>query len=497
MNLLKKLDGMTFRLSCTALMVIGVTACTPDKQITETPVVAAKPKNVILFIGDGMGVSTVTAIRIYEGQLRGMSGEENTLSWEAFPRVALSKTYNTNQQVPDSAGTATAIYTGVKTKAGVLGVGPDVIRADCASTPGTELPTILELAEEQGLSTGVVTTARLTHATPGASYAHISERDWEADSEMPKEALEQGCKDVALQFVDFNKGNGIEVALGGGRRNFLPATMIDPEYAIKTGERHDGRDLTREWQAKHPDGAYVWNAEQFAAIDPAATDRLLGLFEPGHMQYDYDRTKDGSREPSLAEMTEKAIKVLSRNDKGYFLMVEGGRIDHGHHDGRAAMALTDGVALNEAVKMADSLTDDADTLIIVTADHSHTFIMAGYPTRGNPILGKVIGNDDHGNPEKTYSLMEDGKPYTTLGYQNGPGGIWPADDHHYERRDLTDVDTTDPEFVQQALLPRKSETHGGEDVAIYAKGAGAEKIGGVMEQNLIFDALKQVLPSEK
>ena len=485
------------RLGCAAILTLSAAACAPEKRVTETPLMAAKPKNVILFIGDGMGVSTVTAIRIFEGQQRGMSGEENTLSWETFPRVALSKTYNTNQQVPDSAGTATAMYTGVKTKAGVLGVGPEVIRADCASTPGTELATILELAEGQGLSTGVVTTARLTHATPGAAYAHISERDWEADSDMPPEALDAGCKDIAQQFLEFDKGNGIEVALGGGRRNFIPATMTDPEYANKTGERSDDRDLTQEWRLLHPDGTYVWNRDQFAAVDPAKTGKLLGLFEPAHMQYDYDRVKGGAQEPSLAEMTEKAVKMLSRNDKGFFLMVEAGRIDHGHHDGRAAMALNDGVALHEAVKMADELTDDGDTLIIVTADHSHTLMIAGYPTRGNPILGKVIGNDDHGNPEKTYTLMEDGKPYTTLGYLNGPGGIWPSDDHHYERKDLTGVDTTDPEFIQQALIPRKSETHGGEDVAIYAKGAGAEMIGGVMEQNLIFKALKQVLPSEK
>jgi alkaline phosphatase len=491
------LSRVLSRLGCAAIVTLSIAACAPEKQVTETPVMAAKPKNVILFIGDGMGVSTVTAIRIFEGQQRGMSGEENVLSWETFPRVALSKTYNTNQQVPDSAGTATAMYTGVKTKAGVLGVGPGVIRADCASTPGTELETILELAEEQGLSTGVVTTARLTHATPGAAYAHISERDWEADSDMPQKERDGGCKDIARQFLEFDKGDGIEVALGGGRRNFVPSTMTDPEYAGKTGVRNDGRNLVQEWQAKHPDGAYVWNREQFAKIDPAATGKLLGLFEPAHMQYDYDRKKDGAHEPSLAEMTEKAVKMLSKNDKGFFLMVEAGRIDHGHHAGRAAMALNDGVALNEAVKIADQLTSDEDTLIIVTADHSHTLMISGYPTRGNPILGKVIGNDDHGNPAESYALMEDGKPYTTLGYLNGPGGIWPKEGDHYAREDLTDVDTTAPDFHQQALIPRESETHGGEDVAIYAKGAGAAKIGGVMEQNLIFDALKQVLPSEK
>ncbi len=126
---------------------------------------AGAAKNVILFVGDGMGISTVTAARILAGQMQGLDGEEYQLSFERMPFTGLVKTYNTNQQTPDSAGTMTAMMSGVKTKAGVLGVSEEVVRADCASSQGKELVTALELAEDMGKSTGIISTARITHAT--------------------------------------------------------------------------------------------------------------------------------------------------------------------------------------------------------------------------------------------------------------------------------------------------------------------------------------------
>ena len=435
-----------------------------------------------------MGVSTVTAVRILDGQLKGGYGEENILAWEKFPHVALSKTYNTNQQVPDSAGTATAFMTGVKTKAGFINVREEAIRGDCASSIGNHLTSALERAEDMGLSTGVVTTARLTHATPATTYAHTPERDWEADSNLPEDALKRGCRDIARQLIEFSHGDGLEVALGGGRRNFFPENTPDPEGDGKTGLRKDGRDLTREWLHKYGNAAYVWNEQQFKNIDVRKTDHLLGLFEHGHMEFDSDRLTDVAGEPALADMTETAIRILQKNKNGYFLMVEAGRIDHGHHKGIAYKALHDGIALNKAVEKAVSMTDISDTLIIVTADHSHTFVIAGYPTRGNPILGKVITNDAFGNPNHTPFLAPDGKPMTTLGYYVTPGA-----NHDGERQDITTVDTEHKDYVQQAAIPAKSGHHGGEDVAIYAQGPHAESIHGVMEQNKIYDVIKKAL----
>jgi alkaline phosphatase len=451
---------------------------------------------VILFIGDGMGVSSVTAIRILDGQRKGMPGEENVLSFERFPHVALAKTYEVNQQVGESSGTATAILTGSKTQAGFIGIGKDAERGNCASARGNHLQTALELAEAAGMSTGVVTTTRLTHATPAAAYAHVPERDWESDRDLTVEARQNGCTDIATQLIEFPYGDGLEVALGGGRIKFLPAGSSDPEGAHNGEGRQDKRDLSREWLQKYPNSAYIWNRQQFDAIDPLTTDHLLGLFESDHMQFEADRAGDTAGEPSLAQMTRLAIEMLRRNANGYFLLVEGGRIDHGHHDNNAYRALTDGIALADAVAVADEMTGQDDTLIIVTADHSHTFIFAGYPTRGNPILGKAIYNDKKGKSAGEPKLMADEKPFTTLGYYIGPGAAWVGG----ARPDLSDIDTgNDKNFIQQGAIPAEDDTHGGEDVPVYARGPGAENIHGVIEQNEIFhviDAALQLTPGK-
>ena len=192
--------------------------------------------------------------------------------------------------------------------------------------------------------------------------------------------------------MEFELGDGIEVALGGGRANFLPAEVADPEHPETTGRRKDRRDLIDAWRERNADGSYVWNAQQFAALDLGRTRRLLGLFEPDHMNYEHDRAKDSAGEPSLAEMTRAAIAILERNPKGYFLLVEGGRIDHGHHAGNAFRALTETSRFRTPCAWRSKSSSEADTLIVVTADHSHTLIFMGYPKRGNPILGKVVGS---------------------------------------------------------------------------------------------------------
>lgn len=437
-----------------------------------------------MFIGDGMGISTVTAIRILDGQMKGMSGEENVLSWENFPNVALSKTYETNLQVGESAGTATAIMSGQKTKAGFVGMGPGANPGDCEAAKDDKLPSTLELAEDEGMSTGVISTARLTHATPASTYAHVTRRGWESDINLSDEAKQEGCSDIAAQLLDFSYGNGIEVAMGGGRLNFLPAGSADPEGADTAEGRQDNRNLTQEWLSKYPNSAYVWNQEEFDAVDPAKTDHLLGLFNSSHMEYEADRAEDVGGEPSLADMTRKAIEILRRNPKGYFLLVEAGRIDHGHHDGNAYQALHDGVAMANAVAVADEMTDISDTLIVVTADHSHPFTIGGYTARGNPILGKAITIDSDGVTKTEYELATDGKPYTTLAYQFGTGAQWVKEE--IPRPDLTDVDTEDKGYRQQALIPKLAGAHSGEDVAVYARGPGASGIHGVIEENHIF-----------
>lgn len=470
----------------------------------------AKAKNIILFVGDGMSLPTVAAARIYEGQQKNQSGEENLLSFESLPYTGFSKTYNTDSQTPDSAGTMTAMITGVKTRMGMLSIDQNSKRGDCAASQQARLGTALELAEKAGMATGIVTTTSITHATPAATYAHVPERGWENDSDLSEADKTAGCRDIARQFAEFAIGDGIEVALGGGRQHFMPAGVDDPEYQEFFGGRLDARNLITEWQAKKNNSEYIWNKAQFDALDVKTTQRLLGLFEPGHMNFEADRSKDRSGEPSLAEMTDKAIQVLKKNPNGFFLMVEAGRIDHAHHSGNAYRALADTVALSDAVRAAMQATSSKDTLVIVTADHSHTMSFAGYPTRGNPILGKVVGASGEG-PSSGYALDATGMPYTTLSYANGPGHTG-ATDQQAEgikkfphlvsgsqsastgRPNLRDIDTEDHDFLQEATVPLSSETHGGDDVGIWASGPGAEAIRGTVEQNVIFHFMTQANP---
>lgn len=439
-------------------------------------------RNVILFIGDGMGVSTITAARIYGGEQAGMAGPEAyDLAMDQLPHAALVRTYSNNFQIADSAATATALTSGVKTNSGTIGVTAAATPGACAGAASATTENLFELAEAAGLATGVVSTARITHATPASVYGHTPARDWELDALVPEEAAAAGCVDLARQLVDWPAGDGLEIALGGGREMFLPDGMADPEDEDAMGARGDGRDLAAEWSAKSADHAVIWNQAQFDATDFASDARVLGLFEQSHMEYEHDRGADAGGEPSLAEMTRAAITRLQSDPDGFALLVEGGRIDHAHHAGNAARALGDTLAFDAAIAAALEMTSAEDTLVIVTADHSHTLTIAGYSARGAPILGLSVGAD--GAP----ALGTDGKPYTTLGYANGPGAVDGA------RADLSDVDTTDANFRQPALTPLYGETHGGEDVAAFAGGPGSEHVSGSMEQNELFFVMARSL----
>lgn len=478
-------------------------------QAAANGAMGGKARNVILFLGDGMSLTTVAAARIFEGQRKGSAGEENLLSWERFPATAFSKTYNVDSQTPDSAGTMTAITTGVKTHMGAIGVSAGT-RNDCSGSLQKGLLSWLQLADSAGMATGIVSTARLTHATPAATYAHSPERNWENDTDLPEAAKAAGCQDIAQQLLSTARfGRGPQVVLGGGRGEFTTVEERDPEYDDKVGQRLDGRSLVSEWQQAHPRGAYVWNSQQLQAAANAPA--ILGLFEPDHMKYEHERAQDAGGEPSLAELTRAAITNLSRDGNGYVLMVEGARIDHASHSGNAYRALTDTVALSDAVRVASEMTRDDDTLIIVTADHSHTLNFVGYPARGNPILGKVKdkgGEDGAGKLELARDALN--QPYTTLTYANGPGYTgasnqqpqgskrYPHNPSTFEpttgRPDLTNVDTTHPDYMQEALVPARSESHGGEDVGIWARGPGSKAIRGTLEQNAIYHMIVQATP---
>lgn len=339
------------------------------------------PRNVILFVGDGMGISTITAARILEGQLRGETGEANSLSFEAFPSLALSKVYSADAQVPDSAATITALMSGIKTDSGVINVDPDVVRGDCTTVPGNELTTWMMAAERQGMATGVVTTSRLTDATPAGTYAVTADRGWENDAALTPECGDY--PDIATQLLSLDLfGDGFEVALGGGRRSFYPTEL--------GGARLDGRNLAEEWSSRGTGWYYIDQASDLHGLDLDLIDHLLGIFADSEMAYENDREVTSADQPSLTQMTELAIGQLERDPDGFALVVEAGRIDHAHHEANASRALTETIELSNAVSAAMTSVDLRETLIIVTADHGDVLTITGHPGRGSDIL-TVVG----------------------------------------------------------------------------------------------------------
>ncbi len=204
------------------------------------------------------------------------------------------------------------------------------------------------------------------------------------------------------------------------------------------------------------------------------------------MMYEADRVASGADEPSLADLTGFAIERLQTQRSGYFLLVEGGRIDHAHHAGNAARALADTVAFDDAVARTLSMVDLNETLVIVTADHGHVMSFSGYPQRGNPILGKVVERGYLSSAGPAVARDKNGLPYTTLNYANGPG-------HRPQRPDLNNVDTTDIDYRQEATVPLNSETHSGTDVIVYADGPGADLFRGTQEQTYVYHVMRHAV----
>ncbi|AUH35157.1 alkaline phosphatase [Paracoccus tegillarcae] len=447
-----------------------------------------RAKNVILFVADGNGIGTNYATRLWVGQQTGGMGDDHVLPQETFPNVALVKTYTTNGQTPDSAPTASAMNTGIKSRNGTINIDDAGAYDSCDAAANAGLTTFSEIVSDMGKSVGIVTTARITHATPAAVYSRTANRDWEDDTQLPENCAQ---KDIALQMADAISAGTIDFAMGGGRQHFLPNGITDDEG--KEGRRVDDRNLVEEIKANG--WQYVWNDETARAAD--LSQPVLGLFEASHMKYEHDRTG----EPSLAEMTEMAITNLSQNEDGYYLEIESGRVDHANHAGNLHRTVTDGAAFADAIAMALSMVDTAETLIIVTADHSHAVNFNGYCGRGTPITGLCYEVDDQGHEHTdTPSMALDGKPYTVAGYLNGAGSILHqeegANDWSGSRPDLTQEEATDPDYLQQALLPMPSETHSGEDVAVMSTGPWSHLFRGVIEQNLIFHVMLKAVTAE-
>jgi len=203
-----------------------------EARIARAPA-PAHARNVILFIGDGMGIATVTAARIRAGQLKGVDGESYNLTLDSFPHTGFSRTYSHDNQVADSASTITAITTGVKTRSGVIGLSSAIKRDSCNGPQDGEVRTLFEIAEARGLATGVVTTARITHATPAGVYAHTSERNWEGFAA-------DGVTACPSNWFNGLSETGWRSPWGAAGRLFYPSTpmirrAMSPRHADRMG----------------------------------------------------------------------------------------------------------------------------------------------------------------------------------------------------------------------------------------------------------------------
>jgi alkaline phosphatase len=466
---------MSFHKSFKVSLLASVLALAASQAIA-----AGEAKNVILFIGDGMGPVTVTASRIYK------YGEAGKLTMETLPRTARVKTYSLDAQTTDSAPSMAAYMTGVKSRNETLSMDGNTFSkeptADTSVTPnvpsginncpatgnGASVPTLLEQAIAKGRATGVVSTARLTHATPAATYAHNCNRN--AEYALSVQAVPGG--------VGYNAalGAGVDVLMGGISYYWRPFNATTTPRG-----RPDGRDLVAELQAK----GYAY-ASDLTTMNAAPRGKLIALFDQalaqGHMPYELDR--DPAVVPSLAQMTVKAIDTLAGSANGYFLMVEGGRIDHALHGTNAKRALAETIAFDDAVKAALGKVDLKNTLVVVTADHDHTMAFNGYSHLGNDILGKTTDIKT-----KAPVKAADGLPFTTLVFGNG-GTPRPATG----RTDITNVDTSgNKDYLQEVgvqLGTPGSETHGGGDVTLYAAGAGSSLFKGTVDNTKIYGWMK-------
>ncbi|WP_334011644.1 alkaline phosphatase [Burkholderia cepacia] len=435
---------------------------------------AGQAKNVIFFLGDGMGPTTVTASRIYK------VGESGQLTMEKLARTARIKTFSNDAQTTDSAPSMAAYMTGVKMNNEVLSMSSDTRAVapgsdangnktvnNCAPGNGQPVATLLELAKARGKAVGAITTTELTHATPAATYSHICHRD--AQYDIAAQAAPGGAGyNTAL-------GDGVDVLMGGGRNHWTP---FDP-VANRRG-RADGRNLLNEMKAKGY--TVVATKDQLAQ---AGNGKLVGLFSStSHLEYELDRVAgkgEGPSQPSLAEMTSKAIDVLSKHSNGYFLMVEGGRIDHALHGTNAKRALEDTAAFDEAIRIALSKVDLSNTLIVVTADHDHTMTINGYSKRGNPILD-ISRNYRDGQPSKD----ADGNTYTTLVFGNGAN-------RPNVRASVDSATATNDAYLQEVgvrMGSAGSETHGGGDVMLFADGADAKAFKGTIDNTKVFGLVR-------
>ncbi|MFP4366209.1 MAG: alkaline phosphatase [Bacteroidales bacterium] len=300
------------------------------------------PKNIILLIGDGMSFAHLQA---------GILASENSLTLEQFNNIGFIKTSSASDFITDSGAAGTAIATGVKTNNGSIGMDPD----------GNPVKSILHIADQNGLSTGIVATCDITHATPASFIAHQPSRNM--------------AEAIALDFLDTD----VDVFIGGGRSRFE--------------DREDGRDLLEELETKGYQLAYHMDE-----VKQVSSGKLAGFIAEGHPPKYSEQRGD-----MLPEAVEKAISIISQNPEGFFIIIEGSQIDWGGHDNDIDYIVNEVLDFDRAVgKAMDFARQDGETLVVVTSDHDtgvlalHGFdpetreVAAGFTTGGHTGLMQPV-----------------------------------------------------------------------------------------------------------
>ncbi|MFC1694292.1 alkaline phosphatase [Candidatus Latescibacterota bacterium] len=384
-------------------------------------------KNVILIIPDGCSNTMWASIRAMT------VGSGGILNIDRLPVQSRCSNYSADSMITDSAASATAYMCGIKTRNGILGMTAETSRGDSLS--GKPAQSILEMAETAGFSTGVVTTTSIQHATPAVTYTHRAERDW--------------YELIAHDLV----GSGIEVIMGGGRHYMIPSGTSGEEHA--RSKRSDKRNIIEE--LRREGYAYVHDKVGFESIDPRETDKLLGIFNPDHMNYEFDRLNDVNGEPALWEMTDKALEILSQNKKGFFLLVEAGRIDHAAHDHDYQRYLWDGIACDKTVGVAlEFARTHSNTLLVVVPDHG---------CGGPDLVGmyEIKGND--------------------------PTLVTRKQENSVSQRMSVDGFPAPGQGKFTALRWNEDTSHTGEDVILHAFGPSSEKLSGFVNNTDIFSVM--------
>jgi len=372
-------------------------------------------KNVVFMIGDGMGMAHITGARIYNG------GSKSKLAMESFPVSGFSKTYCSDHYVTDSAAAATALASGVKTYKGAIGVGPD---------KKSKLETLVDLAKRQGKSVGFVTTTEVFAATPAGFFAHTLSRENKSElvSQVPT--------------------SGVDLFLGGGAGHFSESTLLAME---KKG-----------W-------SILRNRQELLKLKPTVRSKVLGIFAKKQMHYEFERERDHLNEPTLQEMAEFAVSRLSKNKKGYFLMIEGGRIDVASHMNLAEAAFKEVIAFDRAIGSVLKKTSSKNTLVIVTADHE---------TGGLAINGYNSTETTKGKTLLEGKSIKDGS--SLISWSSGPGGDGEGTDPKYWPKEPIPSDLKHPSNFKTV-----EASHTAVDVVILARGPHQERFQGFMENTEI------------